>query len=299
MLEIKAIDRGVLGCIVAGFEKGGTTLIKDLLRHTGGMQSAFEGGLLLAERPAEGIPEPYASQLVQSWKLPSDFLERYRHCGSFDEGYRLLREQSCRCDEGRPLVDKTPRYMTCLENVVRRAPGTPVVVVLRDPCQVAASWLRLGMTVADAAAAIRISILGLVSTPIELLSDVCVIQLADVVADPAGACARLQEWLGCVHKPYNAARHLGTGAPGEAPPKGVQADRITIEGRLSAEQIDAIKTEMKGLLPWSNLVSQVPSGPFPDVRREARTLWRAVASTEHMPCTLDQRPTLSLVGHRG
>ncbi|MFM7185302.1 MAG: sulfotransferase [Planctomycetota bacterium] len=298
MAERTSIDRGVLGCIVAGFEKGGTTLVKDLLRNTGRMQSAFEGGLLLAARPAEGIPEPYATQLVESWKLPADFLDRYRSCGSFDAGYRLLRDLSCRCHKSRPLVDKTPRYMACLADVLRRAPGTPLVVVLRDPLQVTGSWLRLGKTAANAAATIRASILGMVSTPVELLSDVYVIQLADVVTDPAGACDRLQGWLGVDSVPYDATSHLGTGAAGELPPLGVQPERIAIEGRWSNAEIAQLKAEVTGLLPWADLVSQVPSGPLLDVLDDARPLWTAVAAMERKPSTLPWRPTLSLIRRR-
>lgn len=278
MTDHAPIPRDVLGCIVAGYEKGGTTLVKDLLRNTGRMRSAFEGGLLLAERPADGVPEPYATQLVQSWELPGDFFERYRRCDSFADGYRLLRESSFIRRKDLPLIDKTPRYMACLADVLRRAPGTPLVLVLRDPLQVTGSWLRLGNTVSDAAAAIRLSTLGLVAAPRAALAAVYLIQLADVVADPAGTCALLQAWLGRDHVPYDATHQLGTAPPGEPPPQGVDATRIALERHRSGDEVRAIEAELHRLVPWAGLVAKIPSGPLPDVLEAAGALWDAVAA---------------------
>ncbi|MFM7245568.1 MAG: hypothetical protein ACKO40_15535 [Planctomycetaceae bacterium] len=80
MTAFAPIPRDVLGCLVAGCEKGGSTLAKDLIRHACRMRGCFEGGLLLADAPAEGIPEPYGTQLVASWALPATFLDDYRRC---------------------------------------------------------------------------------------------------------------------------------------------------------------------------------------------------------------------------
>lgn len=278
MSDHAPIPCDVLGCLVAGYEKGGTTLVKDLLRNTGRMRSAFEGGLLLAEHPADGVPEPYATQLVQSWELPDDFFDRYRRCASFADGYRLLREASFIRRKDLPLIDKTPRYMACLADVLRRAPGTPLVLVLRDPLQVTGSWLRLGKTVSDAAAAIRLSTFGLVAAPPASRADVYLIQLADVVADPAGTCARLQAWLGRDHVPYDATHQLGTAPPGEPPPQGVDAARIALERHWSGDELRAIEAELLALVPWAGVVAKVPSGPLPDVLAVAGEWWDAVAS---------------------
>ncbi|MFZ4732283.1 MAG: sulfotransferase [Pirellulales bacterium] len=280
MSDHAPIPRDVLGCIVAGYEKGGTTLVKDLLRTTGQMRSAFEGGLLFAEQPADGVPEPYAGQLLQSWELPGDFFDRYRACASFAEGYRLLRELSFIRRKELPLIDKTPRYMACLADVLRRAPGTPVVVVLRDPLQVAGSWVRLGNSVADAAEAIRVSTAGLVAAPEEALAAVYVIQLADVVADPAGVCVRLQAWLGREHVPYDATHQLGTSPPGAPPPLGVDAARVEVGRHVSPEEVTRLEAELTALVPWAGLVATVPSGPLIDKLPDARSLWAAVVADE-------------------
>lgn len=266
------IRRDVLGCIVAGYEKGGTTLVKDLLRNTGRLRSAFEGGLLLADHPAEGIPEPYGANLVASWQLRSDFLERYKHCRSFEEGYRLLRDESFIRRKELPLIDKTPRYMACLADVRRRAPGTPVVVVLRDPLQVTCSWLRLGNTVADAAAAIRVSTEGLVDTLPDSAETIRLLQFADAVADPAGVAQTLQAWLGREYVPYDPAHQLGTSPAGEAPPPGVDSGRLDLSRHWTADALAAIAAELDGLIPWWRLVPTVPSGTLSAIGREMEAL---------------------------
>ena len=256
------IPRDVLGCIVAGYEKGGTTLVKDLLRNTGRLRSAFEGGLLLAEHPADGIPEPYGANLVESWQLRADFLDRYRQCGSFEEGYRLLRDESFIRRKELPLIDKTPRYMAVLADVRRRAPGTPVVIVLRDPLQVTCSWLRLGNGVADAAEAIRVSTVGLVTAPPIAPETIWLLPFADAVADPAGVAQTLQAWLGREYVPYDPTHQLGTSPAGAAPPPGVDAARLDLARHWSAGELATIAADLDRLIPWWRLVAAVPSGPL-------------------------------------
>jgi len=262
------IRRDVLGCIVAGYEKGGTTLVKDLLRNTGRLRSAFEGGLLLVDHPREGIPEPYGANLVASWQLRPDFLERYALCRSFEEGYRLLRDESFIRRKELPLIDKTPRYMACLADVRRRAPGTPVVVVLRDPLQVTCSWLRLGNTVADAAAAIRLSTVGLVDATHDSADTVWLLPFAAAVADPAGVARELQAWLGREYVPYDPTHQLGTSPAGEAPPPGVDTARLDLSRRWTAAELAAIAADLDRLIPWWRLVPAVPSGPLSAIGRE-------------------------------
>lgn len=272
----RPIPRDVLGCIVAGYEKGGTTLVKDLLRNTGRLRSAFEGGLLLAEHPADGIPEPYGANLVESWQLRADFIDRYRRCGSFEEGYRLLRDECYIRRKELPLIDKTPRYMACLADVRRRAPGSPVVVVLRDPLQVTCSWLRLGNTVTDAAAAIRLSTVGLVDATQESADTVWLLPFAAAAADPAGVARELQAWLGREYVPYDPTHQLGTSPAGEAPPPGVDTARLDLSRRWTAAELAAIAADLDRLIPWWRLVPAVPSGPLSAIGREMVALRNAV-----------------------
>jgi hypothetical protein len=105
MVHHRPIPRDVLGCIVTGYAKGGTTLLKDLVVQTTGMVGRFEGGLLLAEAPRDGIPEPHATNLVAAWRPAAAFLDRYRECDSFDRGVapggdRVIRgsDRVCRSD---------------------------------------------------------------------------------------------------------------------------------------------------------------------------------------------------------
>ncbi len=229
MTACASISREVLGCLVAGYEKGGTTLAKDLIRHACRMRSCFEGGLLLADSPAEGIPEPYRTQLVESWALPETFLDEYHRCGTFEQAYRLLRERSRNVvDKHRPLIDKTPRYMVVLDAVLRRAPTTPIVVVIRDPALVAESWVRLGQSPAAAAAAIRLSTAGLarVAGTGVGVDRVYVVRLDDLATTPQATVDAVAAWLGHPPRPHDPTMLIGTPdasghhAPGIDPTRG-------------------------------------------------------------------------------
>lgn len=213
MTAFAPIPRDVLGCLVAGYEKGGTTLAKDLIRHACRMRGCFEGGLLLADSPADGIPEPYATQLVESWSLPATFLAEYRRCRTFEEGYRFLRDRSGHVlHKHRPLIDKTPRYMALLEAVLRRAPTTPIVVVVRDPVLVAESWVRLGQSPAAAAEAIRLFTAGLsrVAASGIGVDRVYVVRLGDLTTEPQATLDAIAVWLGHPPRPHDPTMLLGT-----------------------------------------------------------------------------------------
>lgn len=224
------IPRDVLGCLVAGYEKGGTTLAKDLIRHACRLRGCFEGGLLLADAPADGLPEPYATQLVKSWSLPATFLDDYRRCRTFEEGYRLLREQSPEVlHKHRPLIDKTPRYMVVLQAVLRRAPTTPVVVVLREPALVAESWVRLGQRPSAAAEAIRISTAGLAAVAASAANAdrVYLVRLDDLTAAPQATLDAVAIWLGSPPRPHDPTLLLGTPEASGRHTPGIDPDRGT------------------------------------------------------------------------
>lgn len=213
MATFAPISRDVLGCIVAGYEKGGTTLVKDLVRRACRLQGCFEGGLLLADAPAEGLPEPYASMLIESWGLPATFFDDYRACRTFEDGYRLLRERSGNVfHSDRPLIDKTPRYMMHLDAVLRRAPTTAVIVVIREPALVAASWVRLGQAVNDAVDAIRLSTAGLAGVMASGtgVDRVYILQLDDLTRDPQAALDAITAWLGFPSRTFNPTMLVGT-----------------------------------------------------------------------------------------
>jgi hypothetical protein len=261
-----SIGRDVLGCLVTGYAKGGTTLVKDLLVQTTDMVSGFEGGLLLASSPAEGIPEPHARHLLEAWRPGRDFLDRYRECRTFAEGYRLLRDSARQLpDKDAPLIDKTPEYLVCLADVLRRAPGTPLVIVVRDPLAVIVSWLQLGNSLTDAIAWVRAASESLLWAIARAgVFPLYVVNLADVIGQPDATLAPLQAWLG--RPPRSIDPRGACGLPYEAGgrdgfPRGIETDRHDITSRCSFEKLAAIRREVDRAMPYRRSIAALRSGP--------------------------------------
>jgi len=265
MPSFTPIPRDVLGCLVAGYEKGGTTLAKDLIRHACRMRGCFEGGLLLADSPADGIPEPYGSQLVESWALPATFLEEYRGCRTFEQGYRLLRERSGHVlHKHRPLIDKTPRYMMHLAAVLRRAPTTPIIVVIRDPMLVAESWGRLGQTAATAAEAISRSTAGLAAVAGSNAGSerVYVLRLDDLTAEPQATLDAVAAWLGYPPRHHDPTMLLGTPEASGHHAAGLDPERGTSSRTADPAFRAAIDRELHAAGPEIAWARGLVTGPL-------------------------------------
>lgn len=271
MASYPPIDRSVLGCIVTGYAKGGTTLLKDLLVQTTDMQSGFEGGMLLKSGPAQGIPEPHARNLIDAWRPAATFIDDYRRCGTFEDGYRLLRESAeVITDRTAPLLDKTPEYMVRLADVVQRAPGTPLVVVIRDPLHVVVSWVQLGNPLDDSIAWVRAATESLVAMaasggrglPLYIVS------LADLVADPDATLASLQVWLGRWPRRMDRARDCGmpyTAGGRNRMPRGIETDRHDVAGRCDQTTLERIRRELLRAVPDACWIGKLRSGPAADI----------------------------------
>jgi hypothetical protein len=265
------IDRSVLGCIVTGYAKGGTTLLKDLLVQTTDMQSGFEGGMLLEPSPARGIPEPHCRNLIDAWRPAADFLDRYRGCATFEDGYRLLRDSAAVLpDRTSPLLDKTPEYLVCLADVVRRAPGTPLVAVLRDPLHVVVSWVQLGNPLSDAIAWVHAateSLVSVVSSHGRRLP--CyIVSLAELVAEPDATLAPLQVWLGRWPRRMDRARDCGmpyTAGGRDRMPRGIEIDRHDVTSRCDPATLERIRRELRRAVPAASWIASLRSGPAADI----------------------------------
>jgi hypothetical protein len=266
-MKYAAIDPDVLGCVVTGYGKGGTTLVKDLLVQTTDMVSCFEGGMLLAESPAHGVPEPHGRNLLDSWRLDADFMDRYRRCGTFEEGYRLLRTSSgAITTSDAPLIDKTPEYMVHLESVMRRAPHTPVVCVIRDPLHVVVSWLQLGNSLFDSIGWVRHSSEAFLATLArhDRRLPLYILNLTDVVKDPDGALRPLQVWLGRWPRATTAGEKCGmpySVGGRDRIPRGIESDRHDVSRRRAPEELAEIRREVLMAMPYAEELAAIPSGP--------------------------------------
>ena len=276
MVHHHPIPRDVLGCIVTGYAKGGTTLLKDLVVQTTGMVGRFEGGLLLAEAPRDGIPEPHATHLVAAWRTAAGFLDRYRECASFEDGYRLLRESAAALPRhDAPLVDKTPEYLVRLDDVLRRAPGTPIVVVIRDPVHVAVSWMQLGNPLDDTVAWLRAATESFVAAieSADQAPRLFVVNFGDLLRDVDAPMARLHEWLGLPHVPMPAGMKYGlpyVQAGRVRLPRGIEVDRHDIASRCSPVELERVRGEVARAIPLAARVAGLPSGPAAGCRLTRR-----------------------------
>lgn len=136
-----------LGAIVCGFPRGGTTLATELLRQHPDLSGGFEGGFLLATEP-RAFPnlEPFGAMALKGWQLSGEQLESVCDVDTWAELYQGLRLASPLLRKGERLprwvIDKTPRYMPVLPEVMDKAPGVPIVVMVRDPRAVLWSWAK-------------------------------------------------------------------------------------------------------------------------------------------------------------
>ncbi|MEB3359771.1 MAG: sulfotransferase [Synechococcales bacterium] len=134
-----------LASIVCGFERGGTTLVTEILRQHPKLDGGFEGGFLLVkDNVSEFLSiEPYSINLKRGWDISEDEFLHICSADNWPEVYKRLVEYSRLIQFKDTLVfDKTPKYMSVLPNVLDKVPNVPCIVVVRDPRSVLWSWAK-------------------------------------------------------------------------------------------------------------------------------------------------------------
>ena len=114
-------------------EHSGTTLLSDLLRQTGTIESGFEVGVLLADSPRkfEGI-SPFYENMLAGWSISREQLEHCCDVDSFGEFYERLKSESPLIEANIDLFDKTPRYATEVRKVFDKTEA-PIIYIYKDP----------------------------------------------------------------------------------------------------------------------------------------------------------------------
>jgi len=133
---VDAKVKNYVKAIICGFEGGGTTLLSEIVKMHPTIEGGFEGGFLLCKTPREfsSIEPPYADNLKKFWQLSDEEVTNICNTDEWSEVYRRLREKSPLIkNKNAFLIDKTPRYMRFLSQVLKKAPGVPVIVITRDP----------------------------------------------------------------------------------------------------------------------------------------------------------------------
>ena len=134
-----------IAAIVCGYERGGTTLLSQILRQHPSLSSGFECGFLLADDISK-FPdiEPFATMIKPGWNINENDVEYICQADSWVEAYKRLQQRSPLCEngEGNKIFDKTPKYMEQLSSVMRKLPDVPCIVLVRDPRAVLWSWAK-------------------------------------------------------------------------------------------------------------------------------------------------------------
>jgi len=123
----------MLKAVVCGMEHSGTTLLSDLLRQTGDMESGFECGVLMTASPRE-FPQlrPFYGFMKEGWGISEEALAACCETDSFGEFYDRLAAASDVVPPGMNLFDKTPRYVAELPAVMEHT-DAPILVIHKDP----------------------------------------------------------------------------------------------------------------------------------------------------------------------
>jgi hypothetical protein len=124
-----------LRVIVTGFERGGTTLLASLIRQHPSLDGRFECGFLRAGSPRKFLTRDSCHNyrvMISDWGITPADLAYICGAGNWREMYRRLLERSNLPDKNVGLVDKTPAYMQCLDQVLAKT-SARCVAIIRDP----------------------------------------------------------------------------------------------------------------------------------------------------------------------
>lgn len=119
--------------IVCGMEHSGTTLVSDLIRQPGILESGFEVGVLLGNSPRE-FPnvQPFYNHMIDGWRITKEELLACCDTDDFAEFYQRLADASKIVDATNILFDKTPRYIAELKRVAQKSPAK-ILAIHKDP----------------------------------------------------------------------------------------------------------------------------------------------------------------------
>jgi hypothetical protein len=134
-----------LFCLIAGFERGGTTLLLNILKQHPNLDAGFEGGLLLAKSPKDFInKDPYFTMLHRGWKINKEYLiQALSNSPEWMDAYRnIINLSSILKNKNVQIIDKTPKYLENLPQITKKVPQIPCIVIVRDPRSVIWSWAK-------------------------------------------------------------------------------------------------------------------------------------------------------------
>ena len=119
--------------IICGLEHTGTTLVSELFRQIPDCDSGFECGVLLAENPSSFKNlQPFYGNVKNGWEIKDKHLEEACESKEFSQFYDLIYENSNLFNQIPSIrFDKTPRYISDLENIIKKL-NVPAVVTCKS-----------------------------------------------------------------------------------------------------------------------------------------------------------------------
>ena len=130
---------GILSCVICGLEKGGTTVLSELIRQSPSVDGRFECGMLLEEDPHKWVGTVHARGIIDNWGGTPAHLEAIVNQPTFRGRYKVLQDL---LGTNLPLYDKCPVYLKHLNRTLYRA-NMPAVVIIRKPWAVYASETKM------------------------------------------------------------------------------------------------------------------------------------------------------------
>jgi hypothetical protein len=187
-----------LKCIICGFEHGGTTMLSELIRQHPAVDGRFEIGFLLEDRIADFYREDNLHvEFVRSFWGVSDACLRDYICkaSNWNEAYRRLVECSV-VDDDTLIYDKTPGYMSMLNNVLAKV-DAPCVALVRDPRAILCSTRkRHNLTTEAFYKHYRWYARGLNRALKRFPQRILVVQYEHLCFEPRGEAKRIYDFLG-------------------------------------------------------------------------------------------------------
>jgi hypothetical protein len=127
-----------LAAIVTGMAYSGTTYMSRLLRLHPRVNSGFECGLLLADRPKDfpGV-QPFYDWMVGTgpgnWQIKEEDMKSVCECSSWIEAYqKIILYSPLFRDKSDLVLDKTPAYIGQLDSILEKVAGVPCIVTRKD-----------------------------------------------------------------------------------------------------------------------------------------------------------------------
>lgn len=199
-------------CVVTGMEHSGTTFLSKLITAHPRVNAAFECGVLMADSPA-GIlgVQPWADWFTMPiddghWGLSREQLLEVAAALDWDGAYAKLIEHSPLFRDGEDrIVDKSPRYLQDLPEVLAKVPKAPCLVLEKDALLMFHSYKKRDFDVKRFAAHFNRCQAALLDS--ESKFRIKRVSQERLSADQAGVFIELCDWLGLDFDAKYVERH--------------------------------------------------------------------------------------------